>query len=367
MILIATQCFPPRQGGIENVMSNLAAGFVSVGKSVTVFADQRSTINEGNEFDRAQPYHVLRFKGVKPWRRLLKLSAIKKYCQQHVIEAVITDSWKSCETVLPALKDSDIPLLCLAHGNDVLTHNNRKRKHRIQQAFNQASRVIAVSNATAELVRELNVKHLVVIHNGVPMPELIQRHQSSKPTLLTVSRLEPRKGQDNVIRVLPELIKIYPNIEYIIAGSGEYRPSLERLAMQLQVSKHVRFLGAVDDAQKKMLLARADLFVMPVRHDHDNHSVEGFGIALVEAQLARCPVLTGQVGGVIDVVQHSVTGFTCDGESPPDILQKIQMMLVQEKEVVSCVDNAYDYACKHFSIESMIRDYENNFTALSAT
>ena len=367
MILIATQCFPPGQGGIENVMSHLALGFSQAGKAVTVLADQRTTTHRCHAFDSAQSYRVLRFKGIKSWRRYLKRQVINKYASQHALEVVITDSWKSCETVAPALKDKNIPILCLAHGNDVLTHHCKKRRLRIQQALHQASRVIAVSNATANIVRALGIQHVSVIHNGVLIFEPLKRCPVKKPMLLTISRIEPRKGQDQIIKILPELIKIYPNIEYIIAGSGRYRETLEKLAKQLQVDRHVTFLGSVDERQKLRLLASADVFVMPVRHDYDSHSIEGFGIALVEAQLAHCPVLTGQVGGVTDVVKHGVTGFTCDGESQNDILEKIKRMLCSENEVANCANNAYDYASKHFSIESMIRDYEDNFTALSTT
>ena len=108
---------------------------------------------------------------------------------------------------------------------------------------------------------------------------------------------------------------------------------------------------------KAELLQQADIFVMPVRHDRKTHSIEGFGIALAEAQMAGCVVLTGQVGGVLDVVQDQTTGYCCDGDSSDSVLDAIRYILQHPEHAHACAQAGQTYANKHFSVTAMGTQY----------
>lgn len=309
-------------------------------------------------WDGQQAYPIIRVAGPKSWRRW----AMKRHAQHHLskgnTQAILTDSWKSAALVAKLAKAHQVPLITLAHGNDMLSKNKASRARRIQQALQACDRIVAVSNYTAQLVHQHGFAS-TVIHNGIARtpPKPTPTKAYPQPMLLTIARLEARKGIDRVIESLPHLITHWPTITYVIGGAGCDSPRLQDLAKQHGVASHVHFLGQVDEAHKANLLAQANLFVMPVRHATEEHSVEGFGISLVEAQMAQCPVLTGQSGGVGDVVEHGITGYTCDGNNPEAVCQQIVSILQQPEATKACVARAYDRALRCFTHEAMIRQY----------
>jgi len=123
--------------------------------------------------------------------------------------------------------------------------------------------------------------------------------------LLTVGRLvasEPGKGVDSVIHVLPDLVKVVPDLFYIIVGEGDLRPELEKLASESPARDRVIFLGELPLEQLKHCYSRCELFVMPSRQ-------EGFGLVFLEAMALGKPVIAGCIGGATEIVKNGVTGF----------------------------------------------------------
>lgn len=133
------------------------------------------------------------------------------------------------------------------------------------------------------------------------------------PRLLTLGRIERRKGHDHVIRSLSALVAAHPELIYVIAGDGPDRPRLEALVAELGLRRHVHFAGVVSEPEKAALLRDSDLFVMPSRIDSATRSREGFGIAYLEAAWCGVPSLAGCAGGARDAVVDGVTGMLCDG------------------------------------------------------
>lgn len=169
-----------------------------------------------------------------------------------------------------------------------------------------------------------------------------------------------------MLRALPHLIQHWPNLHYVIAGSGDDRPRLQQLIQQYQLQKHVSMLGRIDEAHKAQLLQQADLFVMPVRTDTSQHSIEGFGMALAEAQLAGLAVLTGTSGGVLDVVENNITGFTCDGQHAHSVQQRLYDILADPQQRQRCARQGQQFAQKHFTTTAMIQQYRSLLTQLHA-
>jgi phosphatidylinositol alpha-1,6-mannosyltransferase len=145
------------------------------------------------------------------------------------------------------------------------------------------------------------------------------------PVLLTLARLEPRKGVDMVIRTLPDILKTHPKALYIVAGGGEDRPRLEKLALDNGVGRQVHFAGAVDGPAKAALFSLADAFLMPARRE--GNSVEGFGIVYLEAAWYGVPSLAGREGGAVDAVRDGETGLLCNGDDPADVRRQILRLL----------------------------------------
>lgn len=357
MILILTQCFPPKTGGIETVMSDLAS---LLKKNNTIEVLAKASQGDG-EWDKKQPYPITRASGPKPFRHWRISSIIAKKHLSSPIELILTDSWKSAKTIMSLANKYHIPVITLAHGNDVLTKNKFFRRYKIIKTLERCKQIVAVSNATKALVTELGIQHCQTIHNGINTEIYlnIKKHINfDAPNLLTVARIEPRKGHDQIIKAIPSLLKNYPKIHYHIAGNGKDEQRIKALVNQLNLNDYVTFHGRVTQVQKQTLLKEADLFVMPVRHDKNKHSIEGFGISLVEAQLAGVPVLTGQAGGVNDVVMHEQTGFSCDGDNPSSVLNAIQSMLTNRMLTLSCAQKGQKRALEKFSHEFMMGQYQ---------
>lgn len=363
-IIILTQCFPPQRGGIENVMAALAQGLVDAGMQVTVLADGEDPAAS------SLPYTVQWFSGPKPWRRWRKKLALHNLLTQHTDLGIITDSWKSALTAGDCLskQHKKIPLLCLAHGNDVLTQGSLRRQYRIVQGLSQATRIVAVSEHTAKLVQGLKLpeRRINVIHSPVPEPpdppsatkqQAEQLFVEGAPRLLTIARIEPRKGHDQVIHSLPSLVKSFPQLSYVIAGEGPDRSRLEKLCEQLNVQSYVHFIGPVDDPMKTALLQAAHLFVMPVRYDDSHHSIEGFGISYIEAAYQQLPVLGGDSGGVRDAVISGQTGLLCDGNNPLSVSAALQQCLYHMDEMRDMAKVAKQEALRKCHVATVVQQY----------
>ena len=328
MILITTQCFPPRRGGIEILMEGLAENLGRAGREVLVLADRVG----GAAAPNSDAYRLRLFGGWKLLRRSRKAQAIKSAVSAGGVEGVFADSWKSAER----LADLGVPLAVLAHGMEFPANPSEAKRARIRRALSCATTVIANSSYTAELVRPYigAGTRLVVINPPIgPQPEPSSEALASldtvtagrRPVLLTLARLEPRKGVDAVIRALPEVREQHPGVLFIIAGAGDDRTRLEELAASSGVNDSVHFAGAVSEEEKAALFARADLFVMPARREGD--SVEGFGIVYREANWYGVPVLAGREGGAADAVIDGETGLLCDASNQADVTAHILSLL----------------------------------------
>ncbi|MGH7519564.1 MAG: glycosyltransferase, partial [Gemmatimonadales bacterium] len=143
--------------------------------------------------------------------------------------------------------------------------------------------------------------------------------------LLSVSRLEPHKGIDTVLRALAQLTGSESDVRYAVAGAGEGRRELETLAAELRVADRVHLLGGVPDADLPALYNLADVYVGASRRTA--LSVEGFGIALAEAASAGRPVVAGRSGGIPEAVKNGETGLLVDPESPEEVADSVRRLL----------------------------------------
>lgn len=370
MIAIFSQCFPPRIGGIESVMSSLADVLHKHGEEVFVITDSKGDTSAEADFDQKQPYTILRCGGLKLLRNAKKKYILKKLANNKSIKSIFADSWKSNEAIAQLSKDRDIPLFCFAHGNEVLpSPDSLKKEKRIRKALTNASKIIAISKSTAELVKHYisNEEKCTVIYNLVPLPENLAYSDSDlekikqykgDPTLLTLGRIEPRKGHDQVIKCLPRIKKEHPNIKYWIAGKGADQSRLKKLALDLDVSEQVVFWGSIDESVKNLLLKQATLMVMPNRHEEKSRSIEGFGLVYIEAAYHHLPVIAGKSGGAAEAVTDGVTGVLCEGNNLKDVELTILNSLRQLDKMKAYAKVGYKHAIKRHNPEYVFKHYK---------
>lgn len=203
-------------------------------------------------------------------------------------------------------------------------------------ALRCAERLLSVSSFTANRAvhaQKLNRHRLFLLSPSLD-PSFLDA-ASDRPlvplspdgrVLLTVGRLisaEPGKGVDSVIRVLPDVLKLIPNLFYVVVGGGDLLPHLKQLARESPARDQILFLGKLQLEELKSLYARADIFVMPSRQ-------EGFGLAFLEAMALGKPVIAGDYGGTPEVVQDEVTGLLVDPENHEKLAERLVQLLQDE-------------------------------------
>jgi len=313
MIIILTQCFPTRVGGIETLMYDIAS-YLSKKYEVKVLADQQDAYKD-SEFDKNNTnFSILRFRGLKFFRKRKKFNQLKKIFYVNKIDVVITDSWKSLETPINFLIEKKIPTLSLVHGNEIIT-KNVTHQNRIKKILDLTNAVVVNSTYTKNLLTNIskNLKRIEVIYPGVSSSKNT-KEQSIKlnngyPTLLTLARLEKRKGHSLILKSIFNLKKIYPDIQYIIAGNGDQLENIKIQIRNYNLDTNVKLVGTINESQKKFIFSKTDIMVMPTLDETHSNSIEGFGIVYIEAAQYGIPAIASNVGGTPEAVLHNRTGL----------------------------------------------------------
>ena len=154
-----------------------------------------------------------------------------------------------------------------------------------------------------------------------PKPDYLLKRYSveNKKILLTLARLDAQeryKGFDEVIEILPALLKQIPNLVYVIAGDGQDKERLKNKAMALGLGDKVVFTGFVSEDEKEDHYRLADVFVMPGRG-------EGFGIVYLEAMACGIPVVASNADGSQDAVRDGQLGILVAPDNPEEIMNGI--------------------------------------------
>jgi len=210
--------------------------------------------------------------------------------------------------------------------------------------------VIANSRNTQQiLLRDLKVPHskIHVMYPGVDTGRFVVTEQNEvirrrlgwndRQVVLTVGRLETRKGHDQLILALRSMRKLIPNILYAIVGTGEREQFLRSLVKKEGLSHYVQFLNEVNDEELVQCYQQCDVFVLPNRQI--GNDIEGFGMVLLEAQACGKPVIAGASGGTEETMRIPQTGrvILCDG---PHELQKVIVELLNDRELRSRMGQA---------------------------
>jgi len=356
MYLIITRSFPPEIGGMQNLMWGLTKE-LSKHCMLKVFADHH---NNHKDFDEKVSFSIERVGGIKLLRKYRKAQLINEFIRENKIETIIADHWKSLELIKTNKKK-----ICLIHSKEINHGKDTNLNKRAVDVLNNVETVVANSKFTKELAVSHGVDEskIVVINPGVdPVQELnkkmldkvenLLKHKS--PRLITISRFDKRKNHEKVIMSIRNLKQIYPDIVYICIGYGEEEKNIKKLVEELKLKEQVMFFKDISNDLKNSLLNKSDIFVMP--SIIYKKSVEGFGIAYIEAAQYGVPSIGGKDGGAADAINHEKTGLICDGNNLDAIYSSINSMLENNKYL------EYGKAAKEnsnkFSWDKIIEEYK---------
>ena len=303
--LIVTQTYPPRTGGMQNVMNAISNKLAFLNET-HVFPDHYFKSK-----DSSSKIFIHNNFAPKLIRPLIKKKLVSFFHENE--DVVICDSWKSLNAVPSKAKK----IIVLAHGQEFLSI--KKKRKRIENNLKNVSSIICSSAYTSTLINDLNISKVqrIVIPPTYSLKAITNNRNdilknTDKVFLLTICRLEERKGIIPVLKSLSELNndKILKPFFWNICGEGLQADEIKKCIKDLNLSKNVKLVGKVNTQEKESFLEKSDLFIMPSYKV--NNSIEGFGISYVEAAAYGVPSIAGIEGGVKDAVLDAKTGWCVD-------------------------------------------------------
>ena len=360
MFLVVTRNFPPEFGGIQSLMGGLSNSLLNHGP-VKIFTYAHS---DSETYDKKSPLSIERVKGIKLFRKFRKAKLVRDFISVNPnIRAIITDHWKSLE-IIDENQLRKTKSFCLLHSKEINHDIGSSLNKRIIMSTNKADFIIANSNFTKELAIKvgINPKKIHIIFPGVEIPKTIENISKIKaekifgesfPKIITVSRLEKRKGHDKILMTIKNLKSKFPKIKYLSIGSGKEENNLFKLSKELNLENEVIFLKDIDFDLKVALIAESNLFLMPSRIE--KKSVEGFGISFVEAASYGVGSIGGKDGGTSDALKHNKTGLICDGSDLNSIYSST-LNFFKNKKYIEYGDNAKLFS-QNFYWNKVVKDY----------
>ncbi|MGW6015567.1 glycosyltransferase family 4 protein [Streptomyces sp. NPDC055210] len=342
--LIVTNDFPPRPGGIQAFLHNMALRLDP--ERLVVYASTWKRGREGAEaaaaFDAEQPFVIVRDRTTM----LLPTPRVSRQAVGLLREHGCTSVWFGAAAPLgllaPALRKAGAErLVATTHGHeagwaqlpaarqllgrigestDTITYLGEYTRSRIATAL--------TPEAAARMVQLPPGVDEKTFHPGSGGDAVRARlGLTDRPVVVCVSRLVPRKGQDTLILAMPRILASEPEAVLLIVGGGPYEKDLRRLAYETGVDDSVRFTGAVPWSELPAHYGAGDVFAMPCRTRRGGLDVEGLGIVYLEASATGLPVVAGDSGGAPDAVLDGETGWVVRGGSPEDAADRIVTLL----------------------------------------
>ena len=370
--LVLTEQFLPTVGGSITWLVNTYSRYDP--ENVIFVASQSAG---GEAVDRTLPFPVERTAmTMSDWDPTIPASllcylksalCVRRTCRKYKIRQI------HCAKVLPegliafiASLYTHIPFLVYAHGEEIQSGlTSRKFKWLLPKIYDKAFAIVANSSNTNRLLQEIGVmpSKIHIIHPGVDAQQFIRGMNSSeviknrynlcqKRILLTVGRLQRRKGHDMVIKALPRIKQRFPNVHYVVVGTGEELSSLQKLASEEGVTDSVLFVGYVPDHEIPSYYAACDIFLMPNRQIEAD--IEGFGMVFLEASAAGKPVIGGKSGGTDDAILDGITGLRINGDNVDQITDAVLALLSDPQKASALGANGRRWVQETFTWDSVV-------------
>jgi len=357
MYIVVTRAFPPEVGGMQNLMWGLTNS-LSKHYMIKVFADYHV---QHQNYDKSVSFSIQRVGGIKLLRKYRKAYLVNEFIKKNKnIKGIIADHWKSLELI-----KTDKKKICLIHSKEINYDKGTYSNKRILKVLNNVDHIVSNSKYTKDLAINcgVNSDKIKVINPGIDSVKEIDKKmlneaemllKNKNPRLVTVSRLDKRKNHEKIIMALRNLKQIYPNIIYTCIGYGKEEENIKTLVKELNLDQQFLFFKGISQDLKNALVSKSNLFVMP--SIIYKKSVEGFGIAFVEAAQYGISSIGGKDGGASDAIEDGKSGKICDGNNLDEIYSNINQLLT---------NNSYlefgKYAksfVKKFEWEKIIEDYK---------
>jgi len=336
-VLIVTNDFPPRAGGIQSFVHALAVRLPE--GSVTVYAP---AWDGAAAFDAAQPFPVERH----PTSLMLPVPSVARRAARLLgrdgCDTVLFGAAAPLGLLAPSLRRAGARrLVAITHGHEAGWAALPGARSLLRRIGDSVDTVTYLGEYTrARLARALSpeaVARMTRLAPGVDSEAFRpgaggaavrdRLGLASRPVVICVSRLVPRKGQDTLIRAWPVVQAAVPDAILLLVGGGPYAGRLRRLAHGLGVAGSVIFTGPVPWLELPAYYDAGDVFAMPCRTRRHGLDVEGLGIVYLEASATGLPVIGGDSGNAPDAIRAGETGYVVSGRSPAEVAGRLVHLL----------------------------------------
>lgn len=367
-VLLVTNDFPPRPGGIQCYLEELVCRIAAGGRhDVTVYAPKWKGAEAFDDAARSAGYRVVRHPGTL----MLPGRAVDSRMRRIIADQAIDTVWFGAAAPLALLAQraraaGATRVVASTHGHEVGWSMLPGARSVLRRIGETCDTVTFVSHYTrgrfaAAFGPDAALEHLppgVDTDRFRPDPaaaaQLRARHGlQGRPTVVCVSRLVPRKGQDMLIRALPAIRRRIDGAALVIVGGGPDADRLRRLAAECGVADAVTFTGGVPAAELPAYYLLGDVFAMPCRTRGAGLDVEGLGIVFLEASAAGVPVVAGDSGGAPETVLDNRTGWVVDGRSAGQIGDAVSALLADPGRAVAMGNAGRDWVLGHWRWDSL--------------
>jgi glycosyltransferase involved in cell wall biosynthesis len=364
----------PERGGVEEYALTIAMASVQEGWEVhAAFPQTHGTTSLINNFahqgvhyhpQQIYPMDGGRLQGMgQNVRRLRQAIALLRNIKPDVVMVNLPLPVQSLDMIL-ACALFKIPSVIIFHSIPERLSFNKYKLHLYHWAQARNQKWIGVSEYNCKLVCEsfqLAREHLHCIYNGVKLnSDLGQLDSAAIRTqvrqelglssnsriILTVGRLDLEKGYGDLASVIPEIIRKFPGTKFVWVGEGQHRDVLTQQVQQYGAEDHVLFLGYRTDVPT--LLKSADLFVFPTHY-------EGMPFALLEAMAHNLPILSSDVSGIPEILEHQVQGLLFCGGDRADLHKTLYWALHHPDQMQAFAFKAKQRV-QDFSEERMVKE-----------
>lgn len=312
-------------GGAEIYLHEITRRWVKKGYAVTFFCGNDRKNKEYEIIDGVEVIRKGGFYTVYIWAFFYYIFRLRgKY-------DLIVDSENGLPFFTPLY--SRVPKVLLIHHihQDVflnhlrfpLGHLAKFLEQKVMPLVYRNVKKVTVSNSSRVDMMQFGLgtsKDIDIVNPGIEPKDFTISKKTSYPSILYLGRLKHYKSVDLLIKVLPDLLKLFPTLKLKIAGYGESKSKLTKLAKSLHVEKRVQLLGRVSDRRKVSLMGSSWVFAYP-------STMEGWGIAAIEASAAGTAVVATNTKGLRDSVLNNRTGLLFKKGDTRDLTKKLTKVL----------------------------------------
>ncbi|MFF0340593.1 glycosyltransferase family 4 protein [Kribbella sp. NPDC004875] len=337
-VLVVTNDFPPRQGGIESFVRSLCDEL----PDVVVYTSREPG---DTAYDATPAFPVIRDRTsmLLPTARVTRMAV--RLMRAHDADRIVFGAAAPLGLMGPALRRAGArKIVAMTHGHETWWAGVPGARQALRRIGDAADTITTVSSWCADRIAPAlspqAVRRMRRLTPGVDTSrffpgcggEQIRKGLGLEgvPVVVCVARLIPRKGQDTLIRAWPRVLAAVPSAKLLLVGGGPDRERLEGLAAEVPGS--VVFTGAVPWAGIPPYVDAADVFAMPCRTRRFGLEPEALGIVTLEASATGKPVVVGDSGGTPDTVRHGETGFLVDPYNPVAVAERITQLLTDQEQ-----------------------------------